>query len=62
VTTGKGTTFSRAASAHYRDPASAAEDVLMAGQALRHHMTLVTANVVEFSRVKGLRWQDWARR
>jgi tRNA(fMet)-specific endonuclease VapC len=38
-----------------------AYDVLMAGQALRHQLTLVTANVSEFSRVKGLSWQDWAR-
>ncbi len=38
-----------------------AYDVLMAGQALRHQLTLVTANVAEFSRVKGLSWQDWAR-
>jgi tRNA(fMet)-specific endonuclease VapC len=37
-----------------------AYDVLMAGQALRHQLTLVTANVGEFSRVKGLAWQDWA--
>lgn len=38
-----------------------AYDVLMAGQALRHQLTLVTANVSEFSRVKGLHWQDWAK-
>lgn len=38
-----------------------AYDLLMAGQALRHHLTLVTANVSEFSRVKGLVWQDWAK-
>jgi len=38
-----------------------AYDLLMAGQALRHQLTLVTANVSEFSRVKGLHWQDWAR-
>jgi tRNA(fMet)-specific endonuclease VapC len=38
-----------------------AYDVLMAGQALCHQLTLVTANVSEFSRVKGLVWQDWAR-
>jgi tRNA(fMet)-specific endonuclease VapC len=38
-----------------------AYDGLMAGQALRHQVTLVTANVSEFSRVKGLAWQDWAR-
>jgi tRNA(fMet)-specific endonuclease VapC len=38
-----------------------AYDVLMAGQALRHQLTLVTATVSEFSRVKGLAWQDWAK-
>jgi tRNA(fMet)-specific endonuclease VapC len=38
-----------------------AYDLLMAGQALRHQLTLVTANVSEFSRVKGLHWQDWAK-
>ena len=38
-----------------------AYDVLIAGQALRHELTLVTANVSEFSRVKGLKWQDWAK-
>jgi len=38
-----------------------AYDLLMAGQALRQHLTLVTANVSEFSRVKGLVWQDWAK-
>jgi tRNA(fMet)-specific endonuclease VapC len=38
-----------------------AYDVLIAGQALRHKMTLVTANVREFSRLKGLSWEDWAR-
>jgi tRNA(fMet)-specific endonuclease VapC len=38
-----------------------AYDVLMAAQALRHGLTLVTANVREFSRVKGLPWQDWAK-
>jgi tRNA(fMet)-specific endonuclease VapC len=37
-----------------------AYDLLIAGQALRHKMTLVTANVSEFSRVKGLKWADWA--
>lgn len=36
-----------------------AYDLLMAGQALRHRLTLVTANVSEFFRVKGLHWQDW---
>jgi tRNA(fMet)-specific endonuclease VapC len=38
-----------------------AYDVLIAGQALARELTLVTANVSEFSRVKGLSWQDWAR-
>lgn len=38
-----------------------AYDLLIAGQALRHHLTLVTANIREFSRIKGLAWQDWAR-
>lgn len=37
-----------------------AYDLLIAGQALRHKVTLVTSNVREFSRVKGLAWQDWA--
>jgi tRNA(fMet)-specific endonuclease VapC len=35
-------------------------DVLLAGQALRHGLTLVTANVAEFARVPHLKWQDWA--
>jgi tRNA(fMet)-specific endonuclease VapC len=38
-----------------------AYDYLIAGQALARQLTLVTANVSEFSRVKGLSWQDWAR-
>lgn len=38
-----------------------AYDLLIAGQALRHRMTLVTANVREFGRVKGLTWENWAR-
>ena len=37
-----------------------AYDLLIAGQALRHKLTLVTANVSEFARVIGLIWQDWA--
>jgi len=36
-----------------------AYDLLIAGQALRHKVTLVTANIREFRRVKGLEWQDW---
>ena len=38
-----------------------AYDLLIAGQALQRQMTLVTANVSEFSRVDGLVWQDWAK-
>jgi tRNA(fMet)-specific endonuclease VapC len=38
-----------------------AYDVLIAGQALHHKLTIVTANVSEFSRVRGLVWQDWAK-
>ena len=38
-----------------------AYDVLLAGQARRHDATLVTSNVREFGRVRGLKWEDWAR-
>jgi tRNA(fMet)-specific endonuclease VapC len=38
-----------------------AYDYLIAGQALARQLTLVTADVSEFSRVKGLTWQDWAK-
>lgn len=38
-----------------------AYDLLMAAQALRHGLTLVTSNVREFSRIQDLRWQDWAK-
>ncbi len=38
-----------------------AYDLLIAGQALRHKLTLVTANAKEFGRVKGLVWEDWAK-
>jgi tRNA(fMet)-specific endonuclease VapC len=34
-------------------------DLLIAAQALRSSVTLVTANVSEFARVNGLVWQDW---
>jgi tRNA(fMet)-specific endonuclease VapC len=36
-----------------------AYDVLIAGQALRRGLTVVTANTSEFSRVAGLSWEDW---
>ena len=38
-----------------------AYDLLIAGQAVLHKMTLVTANSKEFRRVKGLVWEDWAK-
>ena len=38
-----------------------AYDLLIAGQAVRHKLTLVTANGKEFVRVKGLVCEDWAR-
>ena len=41
-------------------PPIGAYDLLIAGQALRYDTTLVTANAAEFSRVTGLRWEDWA--
>lgn len=36
-----------------------AYDLLIAAQALRLGATVVTANVAEFARVRGLVWQDW---
>ena len=36
-------------------------DILIAGQALRHGLTLVTANTREFSRVPGLTLENWSR-
>jgi tRNA(fMet)-specific endonuclease VapC len=38
-----------------------AYDLLIAGQALRHKVTLVTANTKEFLRVPGLPSEDWAK-
>ena len=35
-------------------------DVLIAGQALRRGLTVVTANLREFERVPGLRYEDWS--
>ena len=37
-----------------------AYDSLLAGQAARRGMTLVTANVREFERVDGLMWENWS--
>ena len=36
-----------------------AYDLLIAGQALRRGLTVVTANTAEFGRVAGLSWEDW---
>ena len=36
-------------------------DLLIAGHALNRGLTLVTANISEFARVKNLDWQDWSR-
>jgi tRNA(fMet)-specific endonuclease VapC len=36
-------------------------DLLIAGAALARGLTLVTANLREFSRVPGLAWEDWGR-
>ena len=35
-------------------------DLLIAAQALRAGVTLVTTNVSEFRRVPGLNWEDWS--
>jgi len=36
-------------------------DLLIAGQALRHNMTVITANAKEFGRIKNLSWEDWSK-
>ena len=38
-----------------------AYDLLIAGQAIRNKLTLITANLSEFARIKGLAWSDWGR-
>jgi len=38
-----------------------AYDLLIAGQALRRNLILVTADVSDFRRVEGLVWQNWAK-
>jgi tRNA(fMet)-specific endonuclease VapC len=38
-----------------------AYDLLIAGQAMRHKLTLVTANLSEFARIKALIWIDWGK-
>ncbi len=38
-----------------------AYDLLIAGQAIRNKLTLITANLSEFARIEGLSWSDWGR-
>ena len=38
-----------------------AYDFLIAGQAVRGKLTLITANVSEFARIKALVWADWGK-
>jgi tRNA(fMet)-specific endonuclease VapC len=38
-----------------------AYDLLIAGQAMRNKLTLVTANISEFARIKALSWTDWGK-
>ena len=38
-----------------------AYDLLMAGQSMRNKLTLITANVREFARIKTLAWVDWGK-
>ena len=38
-----------------------AYDTMIAGQAVRNKLTLVTANTREFGRVEKLFWEDWAK-
>lgn len=35
-------------------------DLLIAGHAVNRSLTLITANVSEFARVRNLAWQDWS--
>jgi tRNA(fMet)-specific endonuclease VapC len=38
-----------------------AYDLLIAGQAIRNKLTLITANISEFARIKALVWADWGK-
>jgi tRNA(fMet)-specific endonuclease VapC len=38
-----------------------AYELLIAGQAIRNKLTLITANLSEFARIKQLAWADWGR-
>lgn len=45
---------------HAQGTPSGPYDLLIAGHALRHNATLVTANTREFERVDGLKLENWA--
>jgi tRNA(fMet)-specific endonuclease VapC len=38
-----------------------AYDLLIAGQAMRNKLTLITANLSEYARIKALTWTDWGK-
>jgi tRNA(fMet)-specific endonuclease VapC len=38
-----------------------AYDLLIAGQAIRHKLTLITANLSEFARIRALSWANWGK-
>jgi tRNA(fMet)-specific endonuclease VapC len=38
-----------------------AYDTMIAGQALRRGLTVITADAADFGRVDGLMWEDWSR-
>jgi tRNA(fMet)-specific endonuclease VapC len=38
-----------------------AYDLLIAGQAMHNKLTLITANISEFARIRALAWTDWAK-
>lgn len=38
-----------------------AYDLLIAGQAMRNKLMLITANASEFARIKALAWADWGK-
>jgi tRNA(fMet)-specific endonuclease VapC len=38
-----------------------AYDLLIAAQAMRNKLTLITANISEFARIKALTWADWGK-
>jgi tRNA(fMet)-specific endonuclease VapC len=47
--------------ARTRRPPIGAYDTMIAGQAARRGLTVVTADTGDFARVDDLMWEDWAR-